>query len=431
LKQNGVLGFVTTNTISEADTRETCLDELDRREFQIINARSDLVWPGNASVHIATVVLSRGIWAGVRVLNSERVDFISTRLNSSHINFKAVVLSENRSICFKGSVPLGDGFFVEEAQVQRLLDKGTKYKDVLFQYLNGQELNSSPTQQAGRWVIYFRDWSLERCRNYPECLRIVEDNVKPERDKIVPKNNMAKQRKELWWKFTGPTVDLYEAIARLKRVLVASAVSKHHAFVFVPSNFIYSNALNVFATEKWEVFAILQSSIHSIWALENGSKLESRPRYNVSDCFETFPFPKVEDPSLLAAIGEKYHHARAEVMHHDGFGLTDFYNRFHQTDNSDERIAALRGYHRRMDELVVEAFGWSDLRLQHGFYELSHLPENDRVRFTVSEQAKSELLARLFKLNAHRFQNEAGSLSIQKKNNRGSSSLFEAPDQAL
>jgi len=52
-----------------------------------------------------------------------------------------------------------------------------------------------------------------------------------------------------------------------------------------------------------------------------------------------------------------------------------------------------------MDETVLKAYGWTDINLAHYFYEVDYLPENDRVRYTISPDARKEVLKRLLKLN--------------------------------
>jgi hypothetical protein len=52
-----------------------------------------------------------------------------------------------------------------------------------------------------------------------------------------------------------------------------------------------------------------------------------------------------------------------------------------------------------MDETVLNAYGWEDINLAHDFYEVAYLPENDRVRYTISPDARKEVLKRLLKLN--------------------------------
>ena len=52
------------------------------------------------------------------------------------------------------------GFVLEPEEAQRLIEKDPRNKDVLFPYLNGEDLNSRPDQSPSRWVINFFDWPL-------------------------------------------------------------------------------------------------------------------------------------------------------------------------------------------------------------------------------------------------------------------------------
>ena len=93
-------------------------------------------------------------------------------------------------------------------------------------------------------------------------------------------------------------------------------------------------------------------------------------------------------------------------MRADEIGLTTLYNRFHADIERDPRIEGLRALRREMDTAVARAYGWDDLDLQHGFHEVPYLPENDRVRFTISETARVEVLRRLSELNRQRYEEE-------------------------
>ncbi len=75
-------------------------------------------------------------------------------------------------------------------------------------------------------------------------------------------------------------------------------------------------------------------------------------------------------------------------------GLTKTYNRFHNPDESASDIKKLRDLHVEMDNAVAAAYGWDDLDLGHGFHETKQ-----GLRFTISESARREVLARLLKLN--------------------------------
>ena len=111
-------------------------------------------------------------------------------------------------------------------------------------------------------------------------------------------------------------------------------------------------------------------------------------------------------------------------------GLTDIYNLFHNRDltlaivakvsgKPDEAeagyqgILELRKLHRELDEAVLAAYGWTDLNLGHNFHEVETLPENDRVRYTISPEARKELLKRLLALNHQRAAEEKAKAPVK------------------
>lgn len=56
-----------------------------------------------------------------------------------------------------------------------------------------------------------------------------------------------------------------------------------------------------------------------------------------------------------------------------------------------------------MDRAILSCYGWNDLDPQHGFYQ----NERGQTRFTVSAQARKEMLRRLLVLNLEIAQQEA------------------------
>ena len=60
-------------------------------------------------------------------------------------------------------------------------------------------------------------------------------------------------------------------------------------------------------------FGVLQSRFHSTWSLKQGTRLETRPRYTPTTCFETFPFADdLAEPleNLEAELNAAKHYAR-------------------------------------------------------------------------------------------------------------------------
>jgi hypothetical protein len=350
-------------------------------------------------------------------------------------------LPENGGKVYQGSIFLGDGFLLSHEDAFSMISREPTCNEVIQGIINGQELNNEPSQEPGRSIINFRDMPLDSARRYPSLLARVEALVKPVRDK----DNM-KSRREMWWQFGALASGLYRGIEGKGRCFAAAATTKYLNFSAVPTDIVFTHALYVFTTDRWDLFSIVQSTIHEVWARKYSGALETRLRYSPSDCFETYAFPadlwQNANPTL-ADIGERYHEHRRNLMLSLWLGLTDVYNLFHSKtleadlqehfasrakkdpdgskipeehraralaftyDAALAGILELRRLHIELDTTVRDAYGWQDLDLAHDFYEVETLPENDRVRYTISPAARKELLKRLLKLNHERAAEEA------------------------
>ena len=73
------------------------------------------------------------------------------------------------------------------AEMRRLIQKDPRNQEVIFPYIGGEEVNTSPTHAHHRYVINFGERSEEECRRrWPDLMAIVEAKVKPERKAAEP-----------------------------------------------------------------------------------------------------------------------------------------------------------------------------------------------------------------------------------------------------
>ncbi len=238
------------------------------------------------------------------LLNGRPVEQITAFLFHAGSNDDPERLLANQGKSFQGSIVLGMGFTFDDsnpdatpiAEMHRLIAENPKNAEVIFPYIGGEEVNSSPTHSHHRYVIDFFDRSEEECwQNYPDLMEIVKKKVKPERDK--QKRDALRVR---WWQYAEKRPGLKQAIAPLERVLVTnSQASTYLSFIFYQPNVVFANSLNVFPLQKNSDFTVLQSRIHEVFARFFSSSLEDRLRYNPSDSFETFPFPELTPPAPL------------------------------------------------------------------------------------------------------------------------------------
>jgi hypothetical protein len=401
LRNDGCSGLLATNSISQADTREVGLDPIANRGGAVYAATTLVVWPGTANVHASIVHIIKGKWLGDSHLDGQAVSIISTRLSKdSGIADKPYRLKSVFPKASGGTGLLGIGFVVDVSTHDKWLRSDSKYRDILWPYINGKELNAMSRPRPPRYVINFENRSESEAEQYPLAMDRVRELVKPQRDVLTKQIH-----ESCYWKHWDKRAALYDSIKEMHRVLVCSFVSKHLPFTFLPVGWVYSKELVVIPSDSAKDFAILQSSIHGIWVRHYSGTLKSDLSYSISDGLRTFPEPSGGE-RYLEECGEDYWGKRQAAIESLGTGLTDIYNKIHDSSNAEAKIADLRELHRRIDLAVAHAYGWDDLDLEHGFHEVPYLPENDRVRFTISETARVEVLRRLSDLNRQRYEEE-------------------------
>jgi hypothetical protein len=423
LRTGGALGLIATNTIAQGDTRATGLRWICAHGGTIFSAIRRYKWPGSAAVIVSIIHIRKGALGLDRppLLNGSPIERISAFLFHKGGDENPVALQANKGRSFIGSYVLGMGFTFDDSndnatpisEMERLIAEDPRNQQRIFAYLGGEELNSSPTHEHRRYVINFADMSEEEARAWPELFAIVERKVKPERQRLG-ENGDARRRKAHWWRWGQYSHALFEAIRNLNRVLACSLVSKHLSFTWLPSSYICSHKLAVFAFGNDTSFTILQSRIHEVFARFFSSTMKDDLNYSPTDCFETFPFPPdwQQDPRLEVA-GKTYDEFRAALMVKNNEGLTTTYNRFHDPDEHLPGILQLRELHAAMDRAVLDAYGFTDLKpicaflLDYEEEEDEDEPVRARAkkkpwRYRWPDEVRDEVLARLLALNAER-----------------------------
>jgi hypothetical protein len=314
------------------------------------------------------------------------------------------------------------GFVLEPDEATELIAQNPKNSDVVLPFLTGQDLNARVDQSASRWTIYFFDWPLNRdtapvgyrgptASDYPECLRIVEQRVKPERLSYPPDSSWNRSIRERWWLYGLPRPALIRAMKGMERVLVRSAVSNLNCFAFGSTKWVFSHVTKVFIFDDFGSFGLLQSSIHTVWLEEYASRMKMDIRYTPETCFDTLAFPL--SLNGVMDIGKRYYDVRSQMMTDRNEGLTKLYNRFNTRHEDQKDILSLRSLRSQLDYAIAAAYGWTDLDLGHGFHETKQ-----GIRYTIAEAARREVLDRLLALNHERYAQEQAKLSAEPRAKR-------------
>ncbi|WP_199176283.1 DNA methyltransferase [Actinomyces qiguomingii] len=418
LNPHGTLGLVATNTVAQGATREVGLDQMVASGFTITRAVQSRSWPSNsANLEYAAVWGTRAkVDPQVRAVASGERDVPVPRLSTllepaGRVEGKAERLAENAGIAFIGCYVLGKGFTLEPEEVQEWIAEDPRNAEVLFPYLNGEDLNSRPDCSASRWVIDFNARSEAEARTYARPYERLHSVVRPERQRVRPDGTyvLRKPLPNRWWQYADKRPAMREAISGIDEVLVIAQTSNAIMPVRIPNNCVLSHMLVVFAECSYSAQATLSSSLHQYWAVQNGSTLGIGIRYIPTTVFLTFPRP--EATPELDAIGRTLDAERREIMLRRQLGLTKLYNLVNDPElaaGQDPDVDRMRAIHVELDAAVAAAYGWDDLDLTHGFHTYRQM-----TRWTIPPATRVEVLDRLLEENHRRAAAEAAAKPAQ------------------
>ena len=210
VRRGGAIGLIATNTIAQGDTRTSGLRWICEHGGEIYRATRRVKWPGEAAVVVSVLHVAKdgyagdaggggrardgadggganlgarhpahprqarpaGRDAGDRVLDGQVVETITAFLFHRGGHADPARLAANAGKSFVGSYVLGMGFTFDDtdrkgiasplAEMRRLADTDPRNREVIFPYIGGEEVNTSPTHAHHRHVIDFRDWPMQR-----------------------------------------------------------------------------------------------------------------------------------------------------------------------------------------------------------------------------------------------------------------------------
>jgi type II restriction/modification system DNA methylase subunit YeeA len=387
-------GLLATQAIRGGANREVL--KRIKETGNIFFAISDREWVlEGANVHVSLIAFDDGSEA-TRFLDHSQTEEIFPALTSYTDISKARDLKPNSGLAFMGATPAGP-FDMEETEALPMLYQpnpgGRPNSDVLRPWAKGEEITKKRQES---WTVDFSAvGEVAEAARYEDPFELIDRTVRVAREEY-------KTGGKNFWQFERPRPALRQAIQALDRFLVTPTVSKHRTFLWLHPPTLPDHQLIVFARPDNYFFGVLQSGIHSTWALRAGTRLETRPRYTPTTCFRTFPFPTpTSDQETAISVAAKElddlrnrwlnppEWTREEILEfpgsadgpwaryvHEpdarGIGTVRYPRLVPRDDDSAERLRErtltnlynqrptwLDLAHRKLDEAVFAAYGWS------------------------------------------------------------------------
>lgn len=417
-------GFITTNSFGQIHVRKAVEPHLEgSAPISIVYAIPDHPWidsTDGAAVRISMTVAENGIHQGhlqtvyqetqaengesdVILLSEYGKIFSDLRIGAEIAS--AVPLVANTDLCAVGMKTIGAAFQINSTLASELgLNRLEGLEKHIRPYLNGRELLNAATD---KFIIDFFGLPEDEVRDFfPEAYQYLLHHAKPERDQ-----NRNEQFRKNWWIIGHPRQIFRSFTLELSRYIATVETSKHHIFAFLPTSVTPDSTIVTFGLHDSYSLGVLSSECHKLWALAAGGRMGmgNDPRYNKTRCFETYPFPAIEDDEtkqLISVLGERLDtHRKRQQDLHSMLTLTGIYNvleklRSGETLTDKDKVihdqglvTLLKQLHDELDAAVLEAYGWSDLAIQ---------TQDIQTQDIRKEEFEQELLTRLVALNHQR-----------------------------
>ncbi len=299
-------GLLATQGIRGGANREVLKSIKETGDIFFAESSRDWILAG-ANVHVSMVGFDAGKEIH-RILDGKLVSEIGAQLTDAKSDSEVEVLRHNTGISFMGVTPSGP-FIVSEKSAEDWFKApnahGKPNSDVLRPWFNGSDITG---RSSNSWVIDFSQFPTEQeAALYELPFAFVQKEVQEARKAY-------KTGGKSFWKFERARPEMRSALESHTRYLARSMVSKHQFYVWFSASILPANLVIVFANSSDYFLGLLQSRLHEVWALKQGTRLETRPRYTPTTCFETFPFPFADDlaeplENLEAELNAAKHYA--------------------------------------------------------------------------------------------------------------------------
>ena len=398
-------GLVSTNSIRGGANREVLNRILEKSRIFLAWSDEDW-WDNGTAVHVSMTGFGQSTMKPQ--LDGLEVTVIHADLTADIDVTKASIMGENLNKSFQGVTPRA------EIKKKRRLELGLPGASFNLDGDEARKILREPANANGEpmSVVVRPYWIADDITTRPLDRFIVNFGVREKFDAslfeqpFAALENVRLNRAQMedaqdypWWQLWRPRPSMFMALSGLSRYISITRVSKHHLCVWTHPAVTPGDALVVVARDDDTTIGVLQSRIHEVWSLRQGTALEDRPRYTHTSCFETFPFPESLTPNIPAAKYEDNEKAKTiatatqelnKLRDHylnppewtdwlitpeeqaAGFPLRPVAKPGHEVDLKkrtltnlyNQRPSWLALAHETLDKAVAVAYGWSDYNPQ-------------------------------------------------------------------
>lgn len=340
--------YVTTNSICQGEQVSLLWPFILSQGLEIFFAYQAFKWTnnakGNAGVYCTIIGIKEKSKSKKKLFNESTVEIVEN-INPYLTSGSSVVLKKRTKPLSSippmnyGSKIVDKGNLIFSTEEKNSLEKDHPESKKLFKRLLG---SAEFIRGKERWCLYIPDNLLELANSIPQ----IQERLNKVSD--FRKKSTESSTREM---ASEPHRFYYSVHKDTNSIIVPRTSSQRREYIpmgFLDGETIVSDAASViFDATIWN-FGIVTSKMHMVWVQAVGGRLKQDYRYSSQLCYNTFPFPEIDNKDkerinlhVLSVLEERENHSEKTLAH-----LYD----------PDKMPVGLRRAHKELDEAIERCY---------------------------------------------------------------------------
>ena len=300
------LAFVSTNSISQGEQVAMLWKPIFKMGLEIFFAHTSFLWKNNAKDKAAVycvIIGIRNITDRAKYIFSldaiRKVNTINGYLSESNVPYiekRSKAISAIPQMLSGNKASDGKNLILKDSNKNNLIAQHPEIARFIYKQMGSEEF----LNDGSRWCIYIQDNELSEAMRFPPIKEIL-DKVSDFRKNSTEKSTVKMA--------DCPHKYYYDSHQFVNKIIVPATSSIRRRYIpigILDKDIIVSNAAFVVNTSDLWLFGILMSYMHMCWVMAVGGRMKNDYRYSTALCYNTFPFPKIneEQKQRLSALAE-------------------------------------------------------------------------------------------------------------------------------
>lgn len=292
---NAKLAFVSTNSVTQGQQVSILWPLILNDNIEIDFAHQSFKWMNNAKGNAGVTVIILGlrnisnqskyvytesVAKKVKNINAYLLDAVEVYVYS-----RTKVLSNFPKMHFGSMANDGGNLFLSLEEKKSLVSNFPNSTRFIKKLVGSLEF----LRGINKYCLWIEDEDVEKAME----INFIKERIEK------TKENRLKSKREVTNKLAATPYKFAEVRHKeTDSIIIPRHSSENRKYIplgFYSSNTIIADsAMAIYDAEPW-LFAVLHSKMHMIWVNAVGGKLETRYRYSATLCYNTFPFPEINE----------------------------------------------------------------------------------------------------------------------------------------